>query len=198
MYVDHTGLMTCKQYQASGDIQQITLHFLKAGWNRANQDVVEGEIPVRTGSEHKWILSGKWSTELNAYNQETGETIQLWKANPPIENPELQYHFTNFAIPLNEITDSLRVKLPSTDTRLRPDQRAHENGEADLAASEKHRLEEKQRAARKAREKAGEDYESRYLTKKKEEITGEFRYALTRDYWQERQTGNWGEQLDLF
>ena len=43
--------------------------------------------------------------------------------------------------------------MAPTDTRRRPDQRALENGDMKLATSEKNRLEEKQRAVRKYREK---------------------------------------------
>ena len=43
------------------------------------------------------------------------------------------------------------VKCP-TDSRFRPDQRLLENGDVDAASSEKFRLEEKQRGARRLRE----------------------------------------------
>jgi len=44
---------------------------------------------------------------------------------------------------LNYLPDSLRPKLPPTDSRFRPDQRAWEQGNSDLATDEKNRLEEK-------------------------------------------------------
>lgn len=44
--------------------------------------------------------------------------------------------------------------LPITDSRFRPDQRALEFGDEDLAGDEKHRLEEKQRARRRQMEAA--------------------------------------------
>jgi len=62
------------------------------------------------------------------------------------------YGFTNHGIQFNHLTDSLTKRIPPTDSRLRPDQRALENGDFKLAASEKDRLEEKQRAVRKYRE----------------------------------------------
>lgn len=45
----------------------------------------------------------------------------------------------------------LAVTCP-TDSRYRPDQRLLENGDVDEASSQKFRLEEKQRSARRARE----------------------------------------------
>jgi len=44
---------------------------------------------------------------------------------------------------MNYLPNTLLPFLPPTDTRLRPDQRALENGDFKLAASEKFRLEEK-------------------------------------------------------
>jgi hypothetical protein len=49
-------------------------------------------------------------------------------------------------VKLNPSTVFLQEKLPPTDGRLRPDQRALENGDYDLANAEKLRLETKQRA----------------------------------------------------
>lgn len=40
------------------------------------------------------------------------------------EEQEQYYGFTQFAMELNELDSSLRPLLPSTDTRLRPDQRS--------------------------------------------------------------------------
>ena len=96
------------------------------------------------------------------------------------------YNFTQFTPHLNDINDYLRRKLPKTDSRLRPDQRALENRQLDLAASEKHRLEEKQRAARKELEKQGLQYKPKYLKASVNEVTGEAIYIPDRDYWQER------------
>ena len=50
---------------------------------------------------------------------------------------------------MNHISDKLRAKLPPSDTRLRPDLKAWEAAELDLATKEKDRLEENQRKRRK-------------------------------------------------
>jgi hypothetical protein len=44
---------------------------------------------------------------------------------------------------MNYLHKKLREEIPHTDTRLRPDQRALENGDFALASKEKIRLEEK-------------------------------------------------------
>lgn len=61
---------------------------------------------------------------------------------PRPEGSDHMYHFSNFGLQLNYLTDALKERLPPTDSRLRPDQRAMENGDMDLANREKHRLEE--------------------------------------------------------
>lgn len=77
--------------------------------------------------------------------------------------------------------------MPPTDTRLRPDQRALENGDLVRAADEKLRVEDKQRKMRKERESRGEEYHSKYFIEYTDEDTGEkgYKYGL-RDYWQDR------------
>jgi hypothetical protein len=53
------------------------------------------------------------------------------------------YNFTFFTLQLNFLPPGLKEKLPPSDSRLRPDQRALEEGDLVKAAAEKARLEEK-------------------------------------------------------
>ncbi|OON18923.1 hypothetical protein X801_05216, partial [Opisthorchis viverrini] len=95
----------------------------------------------------------------------------LWRASPRPEHSGSYYNFTQFAIGLNELSPELRNAqfelplsetnglsrsprslLPPTDSRFRPDIRALELGDLEVAASEKERLEQKQRRVRKAAE----------------------------------------------
>lgn len=100
------------------------------------------------------------------------------------------YAFSTFAMQLNELDKSMEGVLPPTDSRLRPDIRAMENGDIgtvsflcccndliaslealsflhscvlDLASSQKKRLEEKQRTARKNRSKSTEEWKIRLV-----------------------------------
>lgn len=88
--------------------------------------------------------------------------------------------------------------LPPTDARLRPDQRALENGELKEAASEKHRLEEKQRAARKLRNKEKKDWVANYFIERKDLVTNEVYYEFNGKYWEDRRAGRWDHLPDLF
>ena len=71
------------------------------------------------------------------------------------------------------MSDELKEKLPPTDSRLRPDQRALENGDTENAVREKHRLEEAQRARRKAMQDDQTIYNPSYFEQKKVGETGE-------------------------
>ena len=127
--------------------------------------------------------------------------ILLWEAKEFPDQFNLQYFFTQFAIQLNNLPDELKPKLPPTDSRLRPDQRALENGDLDQAAEEKNRLEEKQRALRKWREEnPGNDFEAHYFKKVIDEDTGEevYKYGEGRDYWADRKSASWDHLDDLF
>lgn len=70
--------------------------------------------------------------------------------NFPLFSPECEryYNFTELACQLNEIEEG----VSPSDSRHRPDQRLMEEGQYEDANSEKVRLEEKQRAARRHRE----------------------------------------------
>ncbi|XP_068252169.1 oxysterol-binding protein-related protein 1 isoform X3 [Nyctibius grandis] len=87
-------------------------------------------------------------------------SILLWKITPRPPNSAQMYNFTSFAMALNELDKEMESVIPKTDCRLRPDIRAMENGEIDLASEEKKRLEEKQRTARKNRSKSEEDWKT--------------------------------------
>ncbi|CAN4084352.1 unnamed protein product [Withania somnifera] len=82
-------------------------------------------------------------------------------------------------------------KLPPTDSRLRPDQRFLENGEYEMADSEKLRLEQRQREASKMQERS---WQPRWFAKPK----GSNTYQYTGGYWEARQTGKWNSCPHIF
>ncbi|RUP06784.1 Oxysterol-binding protein-domain-containing protein [Jimgerdemannia flammicorona] len=115
--------------------------------------------------------------------------ILLWKRHP-FPTTKVPFNLTEFAITLNHLPESLRPHIAPTDSRLRPDQRAMEIGEYDHASDEKTRVEEKQRAKRKARELREEQYgewEPRWFRRAIEEDTQEGFWEFTDEYWSERE-----------
>lgn len=98
---------------------------------------------------------------------------------------------TRFAITLNELTSQLKEKLPPTDSRIRPDQRCLENGEYDMANSEKLRLEQRQRQARKMQESG---WKPKWFAKEK----GSDTYRYIGGYWEAREKRSWDSCPDIF
>ncbi|GJJ73310.1 oxysterol-binding protein 1 [Entomortierella parvispora] len=88
------------------------------------------------------------------------QVLLLWKRDP-VSGPT-PFNLTPFAMTLNDCPEELKKHLCPTDSRLRPDQRAMENAEFDLANTEKQRLEEKQRAKRKLLP-PGKEFEPRWF-----------------------------------
>uniref|UniRef100_A0A8C6SJY9 Oxysterol-binding protein n=1 Tax=Neogobius melanostomus TaxID=47308 RepID=A0A8C6SJY9_9GOBI len=87
----------------------------------------------------------------------------LWRISPRPPHSAQMYNFTNFAMTLNELEPGAERLLAPTDCRFRPDIRAMESGDIDTASTEKERLEEKQRAARKERSRGDEEWSTQWF-----------------------------------
>lgn len=107
----------------------------------------------------------------------------LWRIAPRPANSAEMYSFTSFAMQLNELHKDMEGLIPQTDCRLRPDIRAMENGDIDLASEEKKRLEEKQRAARKNRSKNDEEWKTRWFQQGQNPHTNAQDWLLSGRYW---------------
>ncbi|XP_007559444.1 oxysterol-binding protein-related protein 1 isoform X1 [Poecilia formosa] len=123
------------------------------------------------------------------------ETVQvipgselIWKIAPRPENSAKFYAFSTFAMQLNELDKSMEGVLPPTDSRLRPDIRAMENGDIDLASSEKKRLEEKQRTAHKNRSKSTEEWKIRWFQQGPNPHNKAQDWLYTKGYWDRNYT----------
>ncbi|KAK3298607.1 Oxysterol-binding protein-domain-containing protein [Chaetomium fimeti] len=114
-----------------------------------------------------------------------GKAFLIWQANPRPQG--IPFNLTPFVLTFNHIDDQLRPWIAPTDSRLRPDQRAMEEGEYDFAATEKNRLEEGQRARRREREERGEEFVPAWFTKARCEVTGEMYWKFNGDYWRRRE-----------
>lgn len=204
IYIEHSGKLICEKISKNNELVpaqerlKLTLEFKRGGWTRKNMAVVSGSIPVRPGSRYSWQVQGKWTDKITATNEETGQAIIVWQANPLPHNSAQMYHLTHFALQLNYRPDNLLPLLPPTDSRLRPDQRALEQGELELATKEKHRLEEKQRHAGRLRQERNEQHKAKYFEQIEDQDTGEVYYKFSRDYWQDREKLDWQHLDNLF
>ncbi|KAF2099783.1 hypothetical protein NA57DRAFT_37943 [Rhizodiscina lignyota] len=168
-----------------------------------SEDVTVQALDAHGGAEALGLV-GKWTSHLNytSHGSDTGKT--LWAAGPLVDNAPSRYGFTHFAATLNEITAVEDGHLPATDSRLRPDQRAAEDGDLDRAEALKARLEERQRGRRRVMEEHGEQWTPRWFTKVgtvNGEDGGEEIWRLRtgkEGYWEERATGKWTDVTDVF
>ena len=124
----------------------------------------------------------------------------MWTKPPYPENADYMYGMTQYALQFNHLPDSLKPYLPPTDCRFRPDQRALENGDFKLAAAEKNRLEEKQRAVRKFNEKHGITPKPFYFDEyENPDDPGVTYYRYNGKYFeQDRKELNWARLPDLY
>uniref|UniRef100_A0A3P9A1F6 Oxysterol-binding protein n=1 Tax=Esox lucius TaxID=8010 RepID=A0A3P9A1F6_ESOLU len=95
----------------------------------------------------------------------------------------MYFNFTSFAMQLNELDKDMEGIIPKTDCRLRPDIRAMENGDIDLASEEKKRLEEKQRAARKTRSKSDDEWKTKWFHQGQNPHNGSQDWLFSSGYW---------------
>lgn len=179
-YFEHSGKMTIEntttQYRCVLDFKQ------NGYWGPAN--VVSGTIHD-PDSDIVGKLEGKWDDQI-CQMLDASHFHVLWKMAPFPKNTLESYGFTSYGITLNEIADDSAGKLPPTDSRLRPDVRALENGELDLAEEEKLRVEQMQRDRRNR----GEERLPRWF----KQVGDEWHYAG--GYWEARSRG-WKQEKIL-
>ncbi|KAJ5401422.1 uncharacterized protein N7487_007318 [Penicillium crustosum] len=185
--VDNYGLMEIKNW-TTGEVCYLDFKPPKAPPSGAL--VVAGTIrsTLATPPGFEAPVSGQ--------DPESAKTFLVWQAHA--RPTGIPFNLTPFVITLNALPESLKEWLPPTDTRRRPDQRAMEDGEYDLAADEKHRVEEKQRAKRRERETNGEVYAPQWFTRDKCPITGEEFWAHNGKYWESRDAQDWSRSEDIF
>ncbi|GME77014.1 unnamed protein product [Ambrosiozyma monospora] len=173
----------------------MNFNFKQRGWRASSAYEVKGEVYSRDG-KLQYIVGGHWDSKIYAKRPEPGaEKFLVWEA---AKRTEMMFHLTNFAAGLNAPQPHLLHVLPCTDTRLRPDQRAMEDGKYDFAADEKNRLEEKQRAARRAREEKNEMYNPSFFRKSIHPLTKDQYWEFTGGYWKDRAEGKLKNYKDIF
>jgi len=146
-YLEHVGELEVVNDNTG---QRATVDFKEGNmWGGASsRNVVTGTVYDERGSEVTGFR-GKWSENFSRQLSKDNYHV-LWEAAEMPPHAEDYYGFTYFAVTLNEITPNIKPYLPATDSRLRPDQRAMEEGDIDTAEELKQKLEQAQRARRKA------------------------------------------------
>uniref|UniRef100_A0A672Y5L6 Oxysterol-binding protein-related protein 3 n=1 Tax=Sphaeramia orbicularis TaxID=375764 RepID=A0A672Y5L6_9TELE len=175
-WIEHYGEMAIKNLSSDGCQCKVT--FVKAKSWSSTVNEIEGVI---TDSRGKVVHSifGKWNEAV--FQGDPPSATCIWRANPMPLDQEQYYGFTQFAVELNEMDDTLRSLLPPTDTRFRPDQRLLEEGNIDGAEEQKQRIEQLQRERRKVLQDNNMTHQPRFFKKSKDDT-----WVSNNTYWEMR------------
>jgi hypothetical protein len=133
--------------QNTGERALVT--FRSKGWSSKHDYEIGGEVKAADGSVRYQVV-GRWDQFMAINDPATNQQTVLSQKGPEMTDSALQFNFSQFVVNLNHLPANLSYRLPPTDARFRPDTRAYENGNLELAAIEKNRLEELQRERRKS------------------------------------------------
>ncbi|KAI0019697.1 oxysterol-binding protein [Xylariomycetidae sp. FL0641] len=197
--VDNYGLVEIKNHTTG---ESCLLDFKQRGWKASSAYQLSGKILDADGRP-RMSLGGRWNSKLYARStpgyeatveepkdtrgsiSDPSRAFMVWEAH---ERPQgIPFNLTPFVLTFNNLDDHLKQWIAPTDSRYRPDQRAMEEGEYDLAASEKNRLEEAQRARRKVRQQTGEEFVPAWFELARCEVTGVEYWKFTGKYWAQRE-----------
>jgi len=175
--IDHYGDMIVRNWR-TGEQSVLTFRpkpmgtaaNILGGWIRGStraksgdeaEDKKEGECEVVGVIKDakgivRYELKGRWDEKLTAFPAAGSNiisvlspTFPIWTRLPIPPRWSLNWYFTSFAITLNHCPESLKRIPPPSDSRLRLDELAMEEGRWDDANREKERLEMLQRERRK-------------------------------------------------
>ena len=200
-YVEPVGTMTIANTSTG---EKAFISFKSKGMFSGRSEDVVVQIFDSHGEEESLGLTGKWTSSLNITENGSARANQnaIWTVGELVPDAAKRYGFTAFAATLNEITAMEKGKLPPTDSRLRPDQRAAEDGDLDRAEHWKAKLEEAQRARRKVMEEKDEEWQPKWFRRVEDgEGTGEEVWVARGggdSYWERRKRKGWEDVEDLF
>ncbi|XP_056878318.1 oxysterol-binding protein-related protein 6 isoform X5 [Takifugu flavidus] len=179
-WIEHYGEITIRNMKSSACLCKLT--FIKGNYWSSNVNEVQGFVMDQEGKViHR--LFGKWHEGLYCGVPPSAKCV--WRPGSMPTDYELYYGFTRFAIELNELCPELKDVLPRTDTRFRPDQRYLEEGNLEMASSEKQRIEDLQRTRRRWREDSNVKQEPCFF-KKVVDANHRERWVSNNTYWELR------------
>uniref|UniRef100_A0A3B4FQN1 Oxysterol-binding protein n=1 Tax=Pundamilia nyererei TaxID=303518 RepID=A0A3B4FQN1_9CICH len=179
-WIEHYGEITIRNIKSSACLCKLT--FVKGNYWSSNVNEVQGFVMDQEGKViHR--LFGKWHEGVYCGVPPSAKCI--WRPGSMPTDYELYYGFTRFAIELNELCPELKDALPRTDARFRPDQRYLEEGNLEMASSEKQRIEDMQRVRRKWNDENNIKHEPRFF-KKVVDANHRERWVSNNMYWELR------------
>ena len=198
-YMEPVGSMTVTN-ETSGE--KAVISFKSGGMFSGRSEEVIATILGTDGSHTNLGLMGKWTLSLAVTDHDTVRLSgnPIWTAGNLTPDAFKSYGFTSFATTLNEVTSLEDGKMAPTDSRLRPDQRAVEDGDLDKAEMLKTRLEEAQRHRRRVRQTEEREWQPQWFDKVVA-VDGESTWVQKQgadNYWFKRQRSGWGNVERIF
>ncbi|XP_077407289.1 oxysterol-binding protein-related protein 7 isoform X2 [Vanacampus margaritifer] len=182
-YLEHYGEVTIRNLTSNACTCKITFVKSRYWGSDANRNEVQGTVLDRSGSViHRF--GGLWHEGIFCDTLPTPKCV--WKPNPQPKDHLIYYGFSAFAMELNQLTADLKPLLPSTDSRLRPDQRMLEEGQVEETDRKKDEIEELQRERRKELGKKGEEHVPAFF-KKARDSCGRDVWLTNGTYWKLRE-----------
>lgn len=200
MYMHHHGKIYGGN-DTTGDTFEVNL---KANPFFGDPDTTIDGVVKDVHGDIKVTLTGDWKTHMQGTVVDTNEDFMIFEKYNIPENYAEQYCYPPQTKELNHLNIQMLRKIRPTDTRFRPDQRALEYGEWDLAQEEKNRLEDLQRQRRKLRKERNETHKPKYFEKKHHDGCGKDHWVYIGDYWEQKEKvekeggTNWGDVLEIY
>lgn len=200
-YVEPVGNMTVLN-ETTGEKAIVT--FKSKGMFSGRSEDVAVQTYDSYGDEQSLGLVGRWTSSLIVTESGNARANEppIWSVAELVPDAAKRYGFTTFAASLNEITPIEKGKLPPTDSRLRPDQRAAEDGDFDEAEVLKGKLEEAQRKRRKILEDEGSSWRPKWFEKVDGgDGSGEEVWVAKSgqdSYWEKRTNREWDQVEKIF
>lgn len=173
-----------------------TIAFVGGRDDPARELTVRGTVEDAAG-EPRWRVEGGLGEELRMVSADgSREKVLAGPCTAFPANRHEQFNFNDFTIGMNHLSWERLTRLPLSDSRLRPDVRAYEHGDAELAERERLRLDKKQHARRKQLEAQGKKHQPVWFAYDAQAFP---KYQFTGKYWQCAESGQWPAEVpDLY
>lgn len=111
---------------------------------------------------------------------------EIIRLKEPYPGQPMMFNWPITSVDFNNLDKTILMKIPHTDCRLRPDQKALEYGDLKAARDEKFKLEEAQRRRRKFRETNNIEHKPKWFQKYEDLDSDDISYAYVGGYWERR------------
>ncbi|CAD8063109.1 unnamed protein product [Paramecium primaurelia] len=181
-YFEHVGKIKYINHQ-TGDIGIVDLREYGEG-----QNFTQVNAEVRDCNQNlRYKITGFYNQSLYV-----GDEL-LWQRIIPGQEAYYYYNYIPLMMQANYLNKQTLLEIPCTDSRLRPDIAALENGWKELGQNEKVRIEEKQRERKRIMDQRKEIHIPKFFEIKEDIDTKTKGYVYKGNYWTEKH-----EVMDIF